>query len=108
MESQSFSNAVLRMPFSVQEIQASRCSVGGEGRQAPVPSADVLVTNVEALYCSSGTSDVYAVTHLIYLCFRSHSGPVVSALWSLPQRWKHAPLSVPGGLHRQLLRGAAG
>jgi len=41
-------------------------------------------------------------------CFRSHSGPVVPALWSLLQCWKHAPLPVPGGLHRQLLRGAAG
>lgn len=41
-------------------------------------------------------------------CFRNHSGPVVPALRSLPQCGKHTPLSVPCGLHWQLLRGAAG
>lgn len=39
MEPQSFSNAVLRMSFSVQEIQTSRFSVGGEECQAPIPSS---------------------------------------------------------------------
>lgn len=42
------------------------------------------------------------------LGFRSSHGPAVPALWSLPQREEHPPLPVPGGVHGQLLRGAAG
>lgn len=57
--------------------------------------------------CATNTGGK-CILHVYLLCFRSHSGPVVPALWSLPQCWKHAPLSVPGGLHWQLLRGAAG